>query len=448
LAAESNPLDKCWTITLGLGKSTKGESNEEVLMRVAPVEKKGAMVFCQECGNKLGEAGKFCSGCGAARVTEPLNVSETPESYSSSNLSEAWAEHLSWWEKALPLGVGLQGFINAEVGQVWISDKPIYSCEVCDDDFSGAYKRVDCSDCGKSPTASVCVPVGTGDGTYPIYGLNTSNPSFGGILGIWATAKGTNANSPLPDLLRGVLESDDKQIAEEHLQAKRDFALFMVTDDFDITSFGSIELVPNDLKIGGINFPDLTQFIFSGPRSRQYLDAAEVRNGWEPGVFEVLGITRAGELERIKSALAGDSSWFNRPEFIAVLLIRKEDLAGVVPPDKVIHSVEDFEYLSASNRWIEANRVSRGDLPAVWANWELSAKAKKSDSLPGLFRSLCEEGYLHQIWNWVTTNPPSLQRQLDNRAQLSQDFERLVEYSSEPKSPLTRSDLRGWFLQD
>jgi len=406
------------------------------------------VVFCQECGNKLGEAGKFCSGCGAARVHEPLNVTETSESGSSSNPTEAWAKHLSWWEKALPLGVGLHGFINAEVGQVWISDKPIYSCEACDDDFSGAYKRVDCSDCGKSSTASVCVPIGTGDGTYPIYGFSTSNPSSGGILGIWATAKGTNANSPLPDLLRGVLESDDKQIDEERLQAKRDFSRFMVTDDFDITSFGSIELVPKDLKIGEIHFPGLTQLLFSGPRSRQHLDAAEVRRGWEPGVFEVLAISRAGELDRIKSALSADSSWFNRPEFVAVLLISKEDLSAVVPPDKVIHNVEDSEYLSASNRWIEANRVSRGDLPAVWANWELSARSEKSDTLPGLFRHVSEEGYLHQIWNWVSSNPPTLQRQLDNRAQLSPDFERLVEWSGEPKSPLTRSDLRGWFLQD
>jgi hypothetical protein len=252
----------------------------------------------------------------------------------------------------------------------------------------------------------------------------------------------------LPDLLRGVLESDDKQIAEQRLQAKRDFSLFMVTDDFDITSFGSIELVPADLKIGEINFPGLTQLLFSGPRSRQHLDAAEVRKGWEPGVFEVLAITRAGELDRIKSALSADSSWFNRPEFVAVLLISKEDLSAAVPPDKVIHNVEDFEYLSASNRWIEANRVSRGDLPAVWANWELSARSEKSDTLPGLFRQVSEEGYLHQIWNWISTNPPSLQRQLENRAQLSPDFERLVELSAEPRSPLTRSDLRDWFLQD
>jgi hypothetical protein len=377
-----------------------------------------------------------------------VHLSDAPEDYSSRKLPEAWEAHSSWWEKALPLGVDLQGFINAEVGQVWISDTPIYSCEVCDEDFSSAYKRVDCPACRKTSSASVCVPIGTGDGTYPIYEIYTSNPSFGGILGVWATATGTNANSPLPDLLRGVLESNEDLIAEQRGEAKKDFALFMLTDDFDITSFGSIEVTPRDLNIGGINFPGLTQLLFSGPRSKQHLDAAEVRKGWESGVFEVLGITRAGELDRIKSALSADSSWFNRPEFIAMLLIRKEDLSGVVPPDKLIHRVDDLECLSASNRWIEANRVSRGDLPAIWANWELSAKREKSDTLPSLFRQVSEEGYLHQIWNWVSTNPPSLQRQLENRAQLSPDFERLVEWSGEPKSPLTRSDLRGWFLQD
>lgn len=405
-------------------------------------------MFCEECGAKFSETGKFCSGCGAARATEDSNFSTRSKNNSSGNSADTWAPHVTWWEQALPLGVELQGFINAEVGQVWISDTPIYSCEVCDDDFSGAYKRVDCSACGKSSMASVCVPIGTGDGTYPVYEFNTSNPSFGGILGIWATAIGTNANSPVPDLLRAVLETDINKLTEERVQAKRDFALFMVTDDFDITSFGSFEVTGKDLKIGAINFPGLPQLLFSGPRSRQYLDAAEVRKGWEPGVLEVLGITRAGELDRIKNALAEGSDWFNRPEFVAVLLIRKDDLSGVVPPDKVIHRAEDFKFHLTSKRWVEANRVSRGDLAAVWANWDLLPKDEMLNSLPRLFEAVCGEGYLHQIWNWVSTNPPSLQRQLENRAQLSPDFERLVERSFQPNTPLTREDLRGWFLQD
>jgi hypothetical protein len=252
----------------------------------------------------------------------------------------------------------------------------------------------------------------------------------------------------LPDLLRGALEADYQLLAKESSQAKMDFASFIMEDGFELTSFGSIEVIPEDLVIGSFSFPALTQILVSGPRSRRDLDTAEVRVGWYPGVFEVVGVTRVGELDRIRGSHSDGQSWFNRPEFIAVLLIHQDELSGVVPPTKNIQTVENLAVLSKSDRWIEASRMSRGDFLAAWANFELLNDSEKSGDLASIFTQMCREGYVHQIWTWVSSTPPSLKTQLDTRGQFGSRFEQLVERSMQPAEPLTRSHLRKWFRQD
>jgi hypothetical protein len=354
---------------------------------------------------------------------------------------EAFAD---WWGRALPLGQQLEGFVNVEEAQVWISDEPIFSCGSCDKDFSHKYKRVDCSLCGKTKLNSVAVPIGSGDGTYPVFQFHPNDPSLSSILGIWASDSNENYSSPLPDLLRAVLESDEETWGAFEAQAKMDLASFLMEDDYELTSFGSIQVSSADVSFGKFDLPDLAKILFSGPRAHNYLDCAEVRVGWLPGDYEILGVTRTGEVDRLQAGIeAGE--WIEQPEVLAILCVKKDELSGVIPQTKVVHDAIEVGFFSMVERWVGAARLSRGDLLAVWTNWELLNEVEDAGDLSTVFIALTREGYMHQIWNWVTTNPPTLQSQLDGHSDFGERFAQLIEWSAKPGLGLSREQLSAWF---
>ena len=417
-------------------------------------------MFCHNCGKRFNHNGNFCSDCGEPRLKVEIEdsvqddgpaaektakkkkpVAAKTASIRSGEAARAWTDY---WERALPLEQQLEGFVNAEEAQLWISDGPIFSCGACDKDFSHKYKRVGCSLCGKTKGNSVAVPIGSGDGTYPVIQFLPSDPSLSSILGIWASHPSENFSSPLPDFLRAVLESDWEACSAFEQQAKMDLASFIMEDEYELTSFGSIEVSSADASFGNFDLPDLAKILISGPRARNFLDCAEVRVGWLPGEYEILGVTRAGEVDRIEASVQADE-WIQQPDILAILVIKKDELSGVVPQTKVIRDAFEVGFFSMVERWIVAARVSRGDLLAVWANWELINEFGGTGDLAGVFSSLSMEGYLHQIWNWVTTNPPKLESQLESHSDFGPRFSQLIEWSAQPGTGLSREQLSEWF---
>lgn len=417
-------------------------------------------MFCHNCGKRFNHDGDFCVGCGVERLEKESNglastenakapsrlQNKKPEPVGSDshNADEAKNTFSEWWERALPLGQQLEGFVNAEQGQLWISDQPIFSCGTCDSDFSHKFTRVDCASCGKTKRNSVAVPIGSGDGTYPVFHFFPSDPGLSTILAIWAADANENYSSPIPEYLRAGLEGDAEVCDSFERRAKEDLATFLMDDEYELTSFGSVQITAADARVGKFDLPGLAKILVSGPRDSKYLDCAEVRIGTVPGEYEVLGVTRAGEVDRLSPSAQADE-WIQQPKVLAVLAVKKDEIKGIFPHTKVIHDCVKIGFFSLVERWVSASRMSRGDLPAVWANWEILNDAEDKGDLASVFQALTQEGYLHQIWTWVTTNPPTLLPQLESQSQFGKRFAELKEWSAEPADGLSRKNLSDWF---
>lgn len=465
-------------------------------------------MFCSECGNKFGETGAFCAQCGAKRPVATLTEqsSLTPErsgslgggsqnqesggqfndSSSTSQMTaedqeaferkaeqfseraaledipkeylvpkEQWSENIAGWqanleENLMPFSADLIGFVNAEKGAIWVSTKPLYSCANCDDKVS-TFEQVDCKSCGKTESNFSSIPIGKGDGTYPVYEFTAgdSGIEFAAIL---ATEMDEDGQGPLPKLLMQVLNEDKRAVGLRLALVKMPLTALLLGPDYALTSMGSLIFEEEDFKSGRINLPRLTQLIISGPRSKKYLDCAEVRTPWFSSVCEVIAITRVSTLESVKSSTfdtSGEVGYFVRPEVLAVLIINTSDIEALFPPFKKLRKAKETGLTARPDKWLELTRVSRGDLPAAWANYQLDSwrsKREGNGEAANVFLRVSLEGKLHQIWNWLETRPPALEIQLSNLDQLGGGFASLVEFGKDPgEGKLNRSEIQGWF---
>ena len=448
-------------------------------------------MFCVQCGEKFLEAGQFCHKCGAQRVIPPasgasLIASENKPAPSSPSTSleekfrkisastpleqvperflqprSNWESRISTWleeftNEVLPLVVQLEGFVNAEQGMVWLSDRPIYSCDICDDQYSSNFTQTQCSSCGRTETNFASAPIGKGDGTYPIFQLVT-NATQSSLLAILATEMDEDGYGPANGFVLKVLNDDQESVGLREALSKVQVVDLLMDPEFVLTSIGSINVETRDFASGNYELPGLTQLIVSGPRARKYLDCAEIRVGWASGFFEVIAVTTASELDRVANVGSlpnGGVGYFERPEVLAVLFINTHDLETLIPPYKKLMTLKDSGLTKGSDRWTELQRVMRGDFITAWANWEYSNQVHSTSqdgsfvSLAKTFIALSREGYLHQLWNWMETKPPSLAGQIQNLGQLGPRFATVLGWSTQPGGTITREDLRNWFEQD
>ncbi len=439
-------------------------------------------MFCQQCGIKFASAARFCGQCGTPRdgLEQPELDSKTAD-YSSAALHEAlqskadvfmdgpsideipteylqpvavWRDGYQDWleefqRERMSLYVQFEGFVNAEQGSIWLSTEPIYSCGDCQERVSSHFEQVLCPTCGKTPKNFCGVPIGKGDGTYPVYQVVPGN-SQSSFLAILATEAEEDGQGPLPEFLLRVLDLDKKAIAERESLVKMPISGMLLSPEFIFTSLGSISLSPVDKAFGNYHLPGLTQLIATGPRSREHLDCAEVRVGWEAGDFEVLVVTRVSTLEKLKSDKSKGDSFFDRPEILAVLVVKTQEVSRIIPPFKKIRNSFDSRLTDGAEKWIELSRMSRGDIPAAWANWafrNLMLNEAEAGTLSFFYSMLATEGYLHQIWTWLEMKPPALSAQVTNIDQLGTGFAEVAQWSYEPGGSLTRENLRQWFNQ-
>jgi DNA-directed RNA polymerase subunit RPC12/RpoP len=472
-------------------------------------------MFCSQCGTKFEDLGAFCSQCGAKRPvatinkqssltpqpSEPLGggsdnqeagnqfskdssesglptgyqeafeskmdefsksaaLTDIPEDYLVP--SHQWLGQIEDWFKNYndnlsPFSADLLGFVNAEQGAIWVSTKPHYSCTNCDDQVSN-FEQVDCKSCGKTESSFSSVPIGKGDGTYPVFEF-TAGDSGIHFAAIMATEIDDDGPGPLPKLLTKILSMDKTAVAMREALVKIPLAGLVLQPDYALTSMGSLIFEEENFKSGGIGLPGLTQLIVSGPRSKHYLDCAEVRRPWVSSVCEVIAITRVSTLESVKPSASnpsGEVPYFVRPEVLAVLIVNTNDIEDLFPPFKKLRSAKETGLTARPDKWLEQTRVSRGDLPATWANYELDLWKLEGSSGVGvsddgeyaalLYIWLSKEGKLHQIWNWLETRPPGLEIQLSNLDQLGGRFASLVELGKNPgEGKLNRSEIQGWF---
>ena len=442
-------------------------------------------MFCEQCGKKFGVDAKFCGGCGTPREADEIDppdiagedefdgealeelmelkaaqyankpgFEDVPSRYlhdsKKSDFPDWMAEFMG---QKLPLSAQLEGFMNAELGEVWISTKPVYSCQACDRRVIHKFGQVDCAECGKTSTNFCSVPIGKGDGTYPVYHLQPSSGS--GFLAVLATEASEDGHGAIPELLNRVLVEDFDDVGTRELVVKVPISSILSLPEFVTTKVGSITVEAEDLKIGSLEFPGLSQMLVSSPRTREHLDGAEVRIGWEPGEFEVLAITRYSTLENVRESLqsgAEDMPYFERPEVLAVLVVRADEVSELFPPYKRIATAREVQLFESSDRWIEYTRPLHGYLFAIWANWilvteHLKAYEDEDWNLSEVFMAMAGEGYLHQIWNMLHTKPSTLGDQISELGDFTSLLEEVVDRSATPELHLARSDLREWFLQ-
>lgn len=447
--------------------------------------------FCGHCGTAFQRVDQnFCMGCGERRTStsniivsegadEP-EVTENLSSYLEHNFQDnilgtpleqipdrflhpqvTWESVISAWferfkDEALPLRSQFEGFVNVEQGMIWLSDRPLYSCDTCAAEFGSKFIQTDCPHCGRTIANFASAPIGKGDGTYPIFQIFNA-ASQTPILAILATEMEDDGYGPMNKFVRTVLNGDLDGIGLREAVSKVHVANLLTGPEFVMTSMGSINFQPRDFNSGNYSLPGLTQLIATGPRNREFLDCAEVRVGWEPGLYEVIAITTASELERVATAgssESGKAGYFERPEIIAVFVIGTGELQGLLPPFKRLMNLDSSGLTSGLDRWTELQRVTRGDFVTAWANWEFSDQMDSassgiaSESLAKLFTDVAREGYLHQLWNWMETRPPSLATQLNSLEQLGSGFAEVIGWSTQPGGTLTREDLRKWFDQN
>ena len=372
-------------------------------------------MFCNKCGNKLAVNSKFCSSCGAKTES-----GSAPNPTSSEAITSVYD---SWWETVSFANSACLGFVNVEAGSVWLSDTPIYSCKSCGADLMN-HKRQDCGLCGRLSANSLSVPVGAGDGTYPVVEISRKEESQKPLYAI--ISSNSEYTKPIHEDLKAILEerTDIYQIGSR-LSRELGLTLGGITK---LISFGNLFLRPHDTVL-----PNFTSMVLSGPRSREFLDCAEVRIIENPGSYEVFGVV--DEALDLKST--------SRPEVLAVLLVHSEDVESFYPRQNIF-PVDSTKILSKPSSWIENNRMSRGDLPAIWANWTI-VNAISRDTEPSLNKEALghiAEGYLHQIWTWYEKQPEALKNQLESM-QKQAGFTDLIEFSREPA--LDRELLEKWF---
>jgi hypothetical protein len=443
-------------------------------------------MFCQECGQKFESDSKFCGRCGTPRRHLESQPEATPiqpdfdsagfkgmledkasqyfdnpeftavpkEYLASSDITETEKWVSAFIQQKFPFSVGLEGFVNAEVGTVWFSTKPLYSCDDCHQEVTYDFIQVDCSSCGKTPENFCSAPIGKGDGTYPVYQVEPSTGTS--FLAVLATEAGEDGQGAITDLLSKVLAQDFSAIGTREAMVKVPIMSLLTVPEYLATKVGKLTVQAQDVTSGNISLPGLSQVIVSSPRSKKHLDAAEVRIGWSPGEYEIIAITRAATLQRVTKELdspGGEVPYFERPEVLAVLVVPADEVSDLFPPFKRIVSAQELRLFERSDRWIELSRPLHGYLFAIWANWEMMnnylGTLEEGDwTLSNLFRFRVSDGYLHQIWNILTTQPPTLADQLSVLGNFRSSFEELAGYSTEPGHSVTRSDLRDWFLQD
>ena len=322
-----------------------------------------------------------------------------------------------------------RGFVNAEQGAIWISERPLYSCRSCREDVDN-FRRINCNACGKTKANFISVPVGMGDGTYPLLHLVPSRESNEhAVFAILCSEP--SYSSPLHDTLTSAIS---QSVTPYDIGATLLSELLPVlTSGHQFLNFGSLTVEP-----GKSGLTPLANLVFSGPRDREYLDCAEVRLPVEAAQYTVL------------AAISADSDLMtsNRPEVLAIFVVHNESLPRFIGPSRLVEfsNVKCFEN---PNSWIEASRVSRGDLPALWASWEIAAKIAKDEeeaaygSHSHMYSVIVMEGYLHQVWTWIQTSPESLSNQLNAVQASLPGFMELIEFSNQPQ--IAREQLAEWF---
>lgn len=442
-------------------------------------------MFCEQCGETLGINGNFCGVCGAPRQSDDQSTTTKPskhgiaadsfqqqlenkaaqyateagfDSVPSEYLDisrtlefEEWVKQFQ--DKTLPIGFQLEGFVNAEVGAVWFSTQPKYSCDACHWKVTYEFLQIDCADCGRTTSNFCSSPIGKGDGTYPVYQGQTASGS--GFLAVLATEAGEDGQGAINDLLGQVLVRNFAAVESREDLVKLPVSFLLTLPEYVVTKVGALVVESQDFTNGQFHFPGLAQVLISGPRTTNHLDCSEVRIGWEPGEFEVLAITRGSATEEVNVALNSvgeDNHYFDRPEILAVFVVRASEVQNLFPSYKKIKRAQDVRLFERTDRWIELARPLHGDLFAIWANWELLnhylGEIGEADStLADIYKGMVMEGYLHQIWTLMQTNPATFQQQISELGGLRSGFQEIVGYCTQPGAGLTRSDLRDWFLQ-
>ena len=372
-------------------------------------------MFCNQCSNKLGPNSKFCSNCGAK--------TESASTPSATTSDDAVYVYDSWWKTVSFGDSACLGFVNVEAGAVWLSDTPIYSCKNCSHDLMN-HKRQDCFLCGRLSANSLSVPVGAGDGTYPVVEISRKQESQKPLYAI--ISSNPEYTKPIHEDLKAILESR-ADVYEVGTRLARELVLSL-GGPTKLISFGDLTLRSHDEVL-----PNFTSMVLSGPRSREFLDCAEVRIVENPGTYEVFCVVDS----------AFDLQSTSRPEVHAVLLVHSDDVEGFYPRQNIV-SVGSTNILSNTSLWIENNRMSRGDIPAIWANWTISAAIFK-ETEPSLNKDAVgriAEGYLHQIWTWYNKKPESWKSQLGTWTEHA-GFSDLIAFSREPA--FAREELEKWF---
>lgn len=443
-------------------------------------------MFCQQCGSKFELDSRFCGQCGtprnkpeakpessslgassnspgllgllegkAAQYVDNPEFKAVPKEYlehSDPLESKSWMDQFS--QNQLPFTVQLEGFVSAEQGSVWFSTKPVYSCDGCNRSVTYDFKQVNCATCGKSTINFAAAPIGKGDGTYPAYKVGTAAGSV--FLAVLATEAKEDGQGAIPELLSKVLLHDFSAVGMREALVKVPLMAMLTVPEYVAAKVGSLTVQAQDVRNGTLSLPALSQIVVSSPRSREFLDGSEVRVGLEPGQFEIIAITRAATLERMKVALdapGGEVPYFDRPEVLAVLVVRADQVRELFPSFKKIVSAQELRLFERSDRWVELSRPMQGYVFAIWANWVilnnyLGELGKGEWTLFDFYIARVSDGYLHQIWNIFETKPPTLAHQISAMGGLSTAFEEIRGYSTEPGYSLTRADLRAWFLQD
>lgn len=368
-------------------------------------------MFCNQCGKKLVSDSKFCSSCGSQVVAE----------------AEPDPAPSSAWDNLDPTSAACAGFVNVEQGSVWISDRPIYTCDACRQGVNN-FQRPNCSKCGKNADNYLSVPMGKGDGTYPVLSMSAKAGTRGSLLAILASD--AQYSSPFHETLVSAISG---KLSARSLGLKLLAELSVLLNSGNqILNFGSLRVDPRNVV-----HPNLSNLVFSGPRTFENLDCAEVRVSVDADEYSVLAVVSA------ESNLDSES----RPEVLAILMV-PQSISNLIPQNSIIE-LSDTNFLRNPDVWIEAARVSRGDLPAIWANYYLAsdigseAQAKSPQGHLHNFQHTLTEGYLHQIWTWCQDIPSSLEGQFNSLETSLLGFSELIQFAEDPQVP--REHLIEWF---